>query len=269
MNHGKAFMNGEWLDYKDLTIHASDLGIQRGYGIFDYLRERNGELRYIDSHIDRFFNSVTHANLSFNHSKSELKAILEEMISTNGFGQSGIKFILTGGYSDDGFTPPDSSNFIVINYEGTITYKPGGCALVMDHFLRPNPDIKTIQYFNSALLYHKIKKYQAVDVLYHYKGEVSECAKCNFYIIKDGTVITAAKNVLHGITRKRLIEKCSSKYPFEFRPIRTEEIYTCDEMFITSTTKDVLPITQIEDHTVGNGQIGAITQSLIHDFNDL
>lgn len=269
MKHGMAFFNGQWVEYKDLMIHASDLSIQRGYGIFDYLRERQGELKYLDSHIQRFLNSKDLAKLKCDYTHAELESILKELIAKNGFGNSGIKFILTGGYSLDGFSPPDQTNFMVINTSGKITYAPGGHTLVLDHYLRPNSTIKTIQYFNSALVYDKIQKYNAVDVLYHYEGRVSECSRCNFFIVKDGVIATAVDNVLYGITRKRLLEKCMGKFQFDLRPIRTEEIFTSDELFITSTTKDVLPITKVEDHIIGNGQVGTITTSLMEYFNDL
>lgn len=269
MNHGVAFINGNWVDYKDLMIHGSDLAIQRGYGIFDYLREREGKLKYMDDHINRFFRSKNLSKLEFPYSKKELSNIVQELIQKNSFGNSGIKMILTGGYSYDGFTPPGKSNFLIINYEGKITYKPDGCNLVLDHHLRPNPEVKSIQYFNSALLYHKMQEFEAVDVLYHHKGEVSECSKCNFYMIKDGEIITANQDILMGITRKRLLEKFSSSESIVLRPIRTEELYTCDEMFITSSTKDILPIVKLENHIVGNGKIGKKTQQLMNEFNEL
>lgn len=269
MNHGQVFINGQWQDYKEAALHISDLVIHRGYGIFDYLRERDGSLKYLDAHVDRFFHSKDLSKLTFDYSKDELKSILHDMIAKNGFGQSGIKFILTGGYSDNGFAPSGKSNFIIINYDGKITYKEGGCNLVMDRHLRPNPEVKSIQYFNSALLYDKMQRYEAVDVLYHHHGEVSECSRCNFYIVKNGEVITSPNDILQGITRKRLLAHCESTNPIQLRPIRTEEIYTCDEMFITSSTKDILPIVKIEDHTVGNGKVGVITQKLMDDFNDL
>lgn len=109
-------------------------------------------------------------------------------------------------------------------------------------------------------LQQKIKQHNAVDVLYHQQGEVSEFPRANFFIVtQDDVVVTPKKNVLLGITRKKILELASKEFHVEEGVVTLNDIRTAKEAFMTSTTKRVLPVAQVDNIIIGKSAPGPIT----------
>src|SRR4051794_31085807 len=100
-----AFLNDHFLDEDQASVGIADLSIQRGFGIFDFLRTASYVPLFIDDYIDRCFNSARQLRLELPYTREDLKAIIFQLIDKNRIATSGIKIILTGGYSPDGFEP--------------------------------------------------------------------------------------------------------------------------------------------------------------------
>ena len=112
-------------------------------------------------------------------------------------------------------------------------------------------------------LQRKVSEAKAADVLYHDQNFVSEFPRCNVFLVtKNGTVVTPNQFVLQGITRMRVLEIARKDIQVEERPVKLEEIYEAAEMFMTSTTKGVLPVVKADDRIIGGGVPGPITKSL-------
>jgi D-alanine transaminase/branched-chain amino acid aminotransferase len=142
-----------------------------------------------------------------------------------------------------------------------------GIKVITHEHQRELPAVKSINYLMGVWLQQKVKEQQAADVLYYKNGIVSEFPRSNvFMITHDGKLVTPAENVLHGITRKQLLQLAAKKYHVEVRAVTIEEIKTAAEVFMTSTTKRLLPIYQIDDVVIGNGKAGPITNLLNADF---
>jgi branched-subunit amino acid aminotransferase/4-amino-4-deoxychorismate lyase len=116
-------------------------------------------------------------------------------------------------------------------------------------------------------LQQKVKAAGADDVLYHYQNIVSELPRANvFFIDRDGALITNEINILHGITRKYILQLAAKNYPVQVRDFTRSEIFNASEVFLCSTTKRILPIVKIDDHIIGNGKPGKVTSELQQDF---
>jgi len=108
-----------------------------------------------------------------------------------------------------------------------------------------------------------IREHGADDVLYHRDGMVLECPRSNFFIVtNDDIVVTPGRNVLQGIIRMKVLELARKQFLTEERDITLEEIRTAKEAFVTSTTKNILPVMQLDGHPIGNGQPGRVTERL-------
>jgi branched-subunit amino acid aminotransferase/4-amino-4-deoxychorismate lyase len=107
----------------------------------------------------------------------------------------------------------------------------------------------------------KMKKEGAIDVLYYDRNEVRETSRANVFMVKDNQVFTPVEKILKGITRKRVLG-LSSPWPVTTKSISKEELMAADEVFITSTTKSIMPITHIDNIMIGNGEVGLITTQL-------
>ena len=195
--------------------------------------------------------------------KEQLHEILLDLLKKNNLSDSGIRMILTGGYSPDAYQPV-TPNFIIQQNPLTITdsLTPKSVSIITHEFVRDIPEAKTINYTMGIWLQKKIKEQNADDVLYHMNGVVTEFPRCNFFIVtKDNTIVTPAKNALKGVTRKRILELFGSRVVEG--TVTLSDIRQAKEAFLTSSTKRIQAIVKMDGQLIGDGLPGAITTELL------
>ncbi|MBO9153978.1 aminotransferase class IV [Chitinophaga sp. GCM10012297] len=257
-----AVINGQYVQEQDAKIRISDLSIQRGYGIFDYFRTKNHQPVFLDDHLDRFYRSADMMRLPVEPSRETLKQLIAGLTDRNGLAHSGIRITLTGGYSENGYTLSEPNLLITqsaYSFSGAAFDK--GIRLVTYDYQRQLPQVKTIDYLQSIYLQPFINEHQADDVLYHDRGELRECPRANFFIVTaNGVIVTPAEKILKGVTRKKILEL--ENVNTKEGVVRLEDLQHAREAFITSTTKIVLPVLEIDGKIVGDGRPGEVTKSL-------
>ena len=266
-------------------LHVSDLSIQRGYGVFDFFSvtrprplQKNHDATspvketdlasapfLLSSYLDRFFNSATGLNLKVPYSKAELTDIILQFIRKNQLKHHGIKMILTGGYSDDGFTPVNS-NLIIRAHELKIPPKDkfqSGFKIMTHEFQRSTPEYKSLDYRHAISMLPTLKEKGLDDLLYHAHGVITELPRSNFFMVdQQNNLVTPANSILKGITRRAVLHLARKHYKVEERDIFTDELLIAKEAFLTSTTKFIMPITEIDGRKLGDGEPGSITRHL-------
>jgi branched-chain amino acid aminotransferase len=266
------FFNGQFIDEKEATIGISDLSVQRGFGIFDFFRTCNHVPLFLDDYLDRYYRSADILLLDPLYGRDELKKIIYEMIDRNKIGTSGFKMILTGGYSADGFAP-GIPNFMITQQRVEVVSKEKfeqGIDIMLYEYLRDVPAAKSINYMMAIYLQKKLGSQRADDILYYKDDRVLEFPRSNVFIVtKDQTVITPAEQVLHGITRKKVLEIAGRTYKAEEKAVTVADLKDAAEVFLTSTTKRILPVVAIDGKMVGNGKPGEITRALYRSFIEL
>jgi branched-subunit amino acid aminotransferase/4-amino-4-deoxychorismate lyase len=128
------------------------------------------------------------------------------------------------------------------------------------------PEIKTTNYIRAVNLQSLMKEQGALEILYTHDDEVLECATSNFFLVKDNVLITPAEGVLEGITRKIVLELAEGDYKIERRKVAKADLGLADEIFITSSFKDIVPIVKIDDFAIGDGKVGPVTRDLMDKF---
>ncbi|HEX8356761.1 MAG TPA: aminotransferase class IV [Segetibacter sp.] len=264
-----AFVNDQFIAEEKAVLGIGDLSIQRGYGIFDFFRTRNFVPLFLNDYLDRFFKSASALRLQPPYNKAALKEIVAELIRRNDLSESGFKMILTGGYSIDGFAPAPS-NFIITQQAVQLSSSEDfekGLRIILHNYLRDLPGTKSINYLMAIYLSEKVQQQRADDVLYYNQGLVLEFPRSNVFIVtKNNTVVTPVDNVLHGITRMKVLELAAKNYPVEQRAVSVDELKDAAEVFLTSTTRRILPVLQVDDITIANGQPGVVTRFLYESF---
>jgi len=263
------YLNGELTPVSETKIHVSDLGLLRGYGIFDFFLVKQSVPLFIENYLNRFFNSAAEAQLKIAFTKSEVHQQIQNLIAVNKVENGAIRLLLTGGYADDGITSSNPNFAILVHpfmsYPATVY--ANGTALILDQYQRFLPKVKTINYINSILQQSKMKAAGAVDVLYHEDGLLSETSRSNFFIVTtDQTIVTTPEGILQGITRMKTLEVAKSIFQVEERPVRLDELDSAAEAFITSSIKGVMPIVKIGESQIGDGKVGPVTRALIDAF---
>jgi D-alanine transaminase/branched-chain amino acid aminotransferase len=265
-----AYFNNKFIEAEKAVLPISDLSIQRGYGVFDFFRTVNYHPLFIDDHLDRFFNSAAGLYLVPPHSKEEIKAIIFQLINKNRLPDCGIKLLLTGGCSTDSYTVNNSSNFFITQQQIPPFRQEifdAGVKVITQEHQRELPYIKSINYLMGVWLQQKVKEHQAFDVLYNKQGIVSELPRANVFIVTyDNKIVTPSTNILHGITRKKVLKLAATNYKVEEREVNMMDIKNAAEVFMTSTTKRILPINQVDEMIIGEGKAGPITTLLYYSF---
>jgi len=267
-----SFFNNEFLPAEKTFIHVSDLATQRGYGIFDFFKVVSSRPLFLDDYFDRFYRSAEAMRLPVSLPREELRKAIHELIIKNGEPDCGIKMILTGGYSPDGYEI-DTPNLIITQHKLSMPSPDmleKGVKVITHEYVRDIPHVKTINYLMGIWLQHNVKDQHAYDVLYHMNGQVSEFPRCNVFIVrKDGIVVTPSDRVLHGITRKNILSLSGRKFTIQEGEVTLQEVLTAHEVFLTSTTKRIVPIVQVDHTVIGNGQPGAVTLELLSHLIDM
>ncbi|MEI6749593.1 MAG: aminotransferase class IV [Bacteroidota bacterium] len=264
-----AYVNHVFLKEEKATLQVSDLAIQRGYATFDFFRIKDNCPLFLDDYLDRFYRSADFMHLHPVKSKEEVKEIIRELMEMNKLAESGMRLILTGGYSSDHYEPV-SGNLLILQEKLQLPSQEKfatGVKVITYEYQRELPQIKSINYFMGIWLQQKLREQKAADVIYHKQGIVSELPRANILMVtKDQKILTPSKNILFGITRMKLLELAAKKYIVEEREVTISELINAEEVFMTSTTKRILPINQIDDFVIGNGKSGPVTALLNEEF---
>ncbi len=255
-------INGEFIVKSEASILISDLSIQRGFGIFDFFRTINNEPVFLEDHLQRFYFSASEMRMDVGYSPIEFRKLIQRLIGKNNIPESGIRITLTGGYSSDGYTPAKPNLLIT---QTPFAFNPGnfdkGTRLITYEHQRQLPQVKTIDYIMPIYLQNFIKQNNADDVLYFNGKEITECPRSNFFIVsKNDEVITPSKNILKGITRKKILR--FSELDIKEDSITKEDFSGVKEAFISSTTKNILPVLKIDGNTIGDGKPGPVTRKI-------
>ncbi|MBI4117946.1 MAG: aminotransferase class IV family protein [Parcubacteria group bacterium] len=271
--HEYCYLNGKIIPSDDATLHISDGGILRGYGIFDFMGIHDGEIFLFDEHWNRFQNSAKKLNLRIPLSKDEFRRQVGLLLRKNKMKDCSLRAVLNAGRIDGLIFNPETPTFFIF-LQGDISpkkeaYEKGVKLMTAEH-LRLFPEAKTSNYIFPVLLQGKKKKAGAYEILYTWEGNVLEASTCNFCIFKGDTLITPQKNILQGITRYATLKLARDTFEVEERELSLEEVLSeATEAFITSTGRRIVPVTRIDAHTIGDGVVGENTKEMMSRFKGL
>lgn len=271
MNKLHVWLNDSLILADDAQLNISDLAIQRGYGIFDFLKTVDTKPIFLEDHLDRFFHSANYMRLELKTSREALKSKIFELIKINNLANSGIKIILTGGYSADGFNIAEP-NLIISQSSFNLpkTISEDGIKLITNEYQRQFSGAKTLDYLYAIWMQSTLKEKKADDVLYHSNGFIRECPRANIFIVsRENHLLSPELDILKGVSRKHVLKVAEPIVKVEARNVSLEELRNAKEVFITSTTKNILPVLEIDGQKVGDGKPGEITRSLFNKYLEL
>ncbi|MDC7220293.1 MAG: aminotransferase class IV [Spirochaetales bacterium] len=269
----QAWINGEFIDDKKLNISARDVGILRGYGVFDFLRTYGGEPFHLKDHLRRFFFSAEKLRLNIGYTLEELNSAIRELLKRNGYEESAIRMVCLGGESPSSMVPTDENTTYLIvepfsaDRSGLEQNQQKGVFLAGFPHLRYRAEVKTNNYIPAMDALHEAEQKGAFDALYCGKnGEIYETTRANVFFRIDGKWLTPKSDILIGITRSIVMSFIPEGELME-ADLTLADLERADEAFLTSSTKEITPIVRIDDQLIGSGKPGPETAELIKRFN--
>ena len=266
------YLNDKFINNEEALLHVSDLSMQRGYAIFDFFRTVYGVPLFMEDHLDRFYASAMAMHLALDKSRQDIRNIVQELLQRSSLSEAGIRLMLTGGYAADSYHPATPNLLITCNPVKTATvndFEKGLSVITYEH-QRQLPHIKSINYLMAVWLQPLLKEKQADDLLYYNKESITELPRSNVFIVTaDNKLITPAHNILYGITRKNIIKLAGDIMPVEERNISANELLQASEVFLTATTRKILPLLKINGQPIGNAKPGPVTTKLFERFLEL
>jgi branched-chain amino acid aminotransferase len=266
-------LNGNYVLDDKLFLSFEDMGISRGYAVFDFLRTYNAKPFLLELYLRRFINSANLIGMNLEWEQDELNDIVIKTLEKNDFeGEKTIKMIATGGVSD-AMVPAAKPNLAIImrpRHDFPPEYFLSGISIITANHERYLPEAKTTCYIEATKLRlsYEAKKYNAIEPVYFNEQQVFEGSNSNIFIVKDGKYITPRSNILLGITRHVIINHLNINDLVEVMDFDLKELMGADEVFMTSSSRGITPVTMIDGIWVGNGRVGAMTSKLMNIFKD-
>ena len=278
-------VNGRVSDQEHAVISIFDHGFLYGEGVYETLRTYNGQPFLFERHMRRLRTSAGMLALSVPLTDSQIDARFRETMRVAALGDGAdreayIRILVTRGIGELTYDPaatPIPSIVVIVKpnvdpprevFERGVKVSLVG--VVRNHPGSVNPLIKSNSLLNNALAMQEALRRGAFEgVMRNYKGELAECTQSNLFIVKDGAALTPPidAGLLPGITREFLFD-VGSEAGISVREavLKDADLLDADEAFLTSTTREVVPIVQVDDRRIGAGKPGPVTLALLDGF---
>lgn len=272
----QVYINGKFVPEEEAKISVFDSGYLYGDGIFEGIRAYNGRVFRLEEHIDRFFDCARAINLKLRETKEEMCKIVADTCAKNNMNDAYIRLVASRGSGDMGLNPATKTNPSVVCIACQIALYPEeevkkGINVIVAATRRNYgevlpPQVKSLNYLPNIMARLEAHNAGAVEaVCMSREGYVAECTGDNIFVVKDGVIKTPHPGIgiLLGITRKAVMEivRGMGKETQETFMNRFD-LYTADELFVTGTAAEVVPVSQIDGRPVGSGKIGPITAEI-------
>ena len=272
------FINDEFVDESKGQVSFSDRGYNFGDGIYEYIRIYDGEVFTAHEHYERLFRSAKEIVLNLeDYTVEGLIDVTKELAAKNNVVNGGIYIQVTRGVAPRNHPFPDASTKPVFTAFSKSYDRPyeelenGVKAITVDDIRWFRCDIKILNLLGNFLAKEKATQNDAAEAIMHRDQTVTEGSSSNVYAIKNGKIYTHPANnlILNGITR-RVIKKIAQdlEIPFTEEAFNLDFLNNADEVIVSSTSVEVMPVVQVNDSKIGDGKVGQITKQLQKSFDN-
>lgn len=273
---GIVWIAGELSPLAEARIPIIDQGFLHGDMCYDVPSVWDGKFFRLDEHINRFDESCKKIRLKIPLPKEELKGILFDMVAKSGMRDAYVELIVTRGFKGVRGSKPEEivNNLYIIILPYVWLMSPemqygGGSAIVARTVRRTppgamDPTIKNLQWGDMVRgMYEANDRGADYPFLTDGDSNLTEGSGYNIVFVKNGALYTPDRGVLHGLTRKTVIEVARAKeIDVHVEVVPVETAYTCDEIFMCTTAGGILPITVLDGQPVKDGKVGPITKTI-------
>ncbi len=265
------FVNGRFMPLEEATVSVEDRGFQFGDGIYEVIRSYHGQPFQLEAHLARLERSAKAIELPLPWNIQQWATHVREGITRSGYSESKVYLQLTRGVAPrDHVFPASAQPTAVMTVREMKPMDPavqaaGVNVMTMDDWRWGRCDIKSVNLLANVMARQKAKQAGAFEAVFIRNEQVTEGAVSNVMIVKAGRVLTApeSERILSGVTRTIVLELARKEgLPVEERFVSLDDFPRADEIFLTGTTVEVLPVIRVDGKPVGSGKPGPVTQKL-------
>lgn len=278
------YLNGRYLPDEEARVSVFDHGFLYGDGVFEGIRVYNGRVFRLEEHVERLFHSAQGIMMSIPLSHVEMQAAVVETCRRNAVTNGYIRVVCSRGAGDLGIDPRNCR-------EGTtVVVIAANLKMYPEHFYEEgmtvittatrrnspaalDPGIKSLNYLNNILAKIEVNRAGAGEgIMLDADGHVAEATGDNIFIVRRGQLYTPPTwvGILEGITRNVVIDIARELgIPFAEKVFTQTAVYNSDEVFLTGTGAEVVPVVRVDDRTIGDGRPGPLTRQIIRRFREM
>lgn len=280
----KIYLNGQMVDKEKAVVSVFDHGLLYGDGVFEGIRAYYGRVFKLHEHIERLYNSARAIMLTIPLSKPAMEQAVVATLRANKLRDAYIRLVVTRGEGDLGLDPrhcPKPTIFIITDkialypkefYEKGLSVLTSSVKRNISEAL--NPSIKSLNYLNNVLAKAEASRHNAPEaIMLNREGYVAECTGDNIFVVKENTVVTPPTwaGALEGITRNIVMDIAKNRLKLLVKEevFTPYHLYVGDEVFLTGTAAEVVPVTEVDGRAIGEGKPGKMTLKLMKEFREL
>lgn len=277
------YLNGEFVPKEKAVVSVFDHGLLYGDGVFEGIRAYHGRVFKLGEHLDRLYDGARAICLKIPVGKDEMQEIVLETLRRNNLSDAYIRLVVTRGPGDLGLDPRKCPEAFVFCIAASIVLYPDelyekGMSVISVSTRRNIPTaciprVKSLNYLNN--IYAKMEANLAgmpEAIMLNNEGYVAEATGDNIFIVKKGVLITppSSAGILEGITRNAVMDIAREKgITVEEKMFTMYDVYTADEVFLTGTAAEVIPVINVDGRIIADGKPGKMTWELISAFHEL
>ena len=272
---GKVFLNGQFIERTLAKVDIEDRGNVFGDGIYEVIRVYKGQPFTLEEHLQRIMQSGEKIRLNIPYDTEQMSTIIKQLISENSL-DLGIVYvqITRGATSRQHAFPGDDVPATFFAYTKPLKrpseqHNNGVKAKTEEDIRWLKCDIKSLNLLGNILAKQNAVHNGCFEAIFVRDGFVTEGSSSNIHIVKNGIVKTHPANnlILNGITRLVMLKQCEKiNIEVEESPFTEIELLAADEVFLTSTTSEIIPIVEVDGQKIGNGIVGPMTKKLQQSF---
>jgi branched-chain amino acid aminotransferase len=277
-------VNGRVFDQEHAVISVFDHGFLYGEGVYETLRTYDGQPFLFERHMRRLRASAAMLSLGVPPVNEEIAKRFRDTMEAAGLGARGheayLRILVTRGVGELTYDPAACSDPTIVVIAKPHVDPPAEAfergvrvvlvGVVRNHPESVNPIIKSNNLLNNALAMQEAFRRGAFEgVMRNFRGELAECTTANLFVVKNGAALTPPidAGLLAGITREFLFEVgVEVGVPVREHVLRDEDLFGADEAFLTSTTRELVPIVRVDDRVIGDGVPGPVSRTLLDAF---
>jgi branched-chain amino acid aminotransferase len=277
------YLNGKLVDRDKAVISVYDHGFLYGDGVFEGLRFYNRKIFKLREHLERLYDSARHIALVIPQELAALAADTQACVADCGMDDGYIRLVVSRGEGNLGLDPRSCPNPTVIIIADAIKLYPAemyeqGMEVVTAATIRNHPDaldprVKSLNYLNNILAKLEANRAGVPEaVMLNHLGQVAECTADNIFVVRHGVLSTPARHcgILDGVTRRTVLDLAASLgVPNREETLTRHDLFTADEMFLTGTGAEIIPVTRVDARPIGSGKPGPVTARLREAYHKL